>query len=132
MPFDLVTGRGNRRRERGRMGHHAGLAAERIVAADYERRGHPLLHSRWRGQGGEIDLVFGDGDAVIFVEVKAARDFDTAAGRVSRRQIDRIFAAGDEYVDALPRGAFTDRRYDLALVDGRGAVDIRENAFAWL
>ena len=58
------------RRARGRTEHLAGLAAEERIAQDYERRGFPVAGRRWRGQGGEIDLIARDGDALIFIEVK--------------------------------------------------------------
>ena len=71
------------RRARGRMGYHAGLAAEERIAQDYERRGFAVARRRWRGQGGEIDLIVRDGAALIFIEVKQSRDFDRAAERLS-------------------------------------------------
>ena len=54
----------------GAMAYHAGLAAEGRIAQDYARRGFPLANQRWRGRGGEIDLIVRDGEGFIFVEVK--------------------------------------------------------------
>jgi len=118
------------RRARGETAYHTGAAAEAIVARHYERAGHPVRDRRWRGLGGEIDLVTQDGEGLIFVEVKKARSFARAAERISRRQIERIFAAATEYVGCMPAGSLTDIRFDLALVDGVGRVEILENAFA--
>lgn len=113
----------------GTTSYHAGLAAEAIVEADYDRRGLVPAARRWRGQGGEIDLVLRDGDAVIFVEVKKARDFATAAARLGRRQMDRLCRAALEFLEGEPKGQLTDMRFDLALVNAAGAVSIVENAF---
>ncbi len=110
--------------------YHAGLAAEEIVAGDYARRGRPVVRRRWRGQGGEIDLIARDGDQVIFVEVKKAKSFAEAASRLGERQMRRLWAAAEEYVGNEPRGSLTDVRFDLALVDGCGRVQVIENAFA--
>lgn len=117
------------RSERGQRGYHAGLAAEEIVAATYARRGLPVICRRWRGQGGEIDLIARDGAGLIFIEVKAARSFDAALQRLGGRQIGRLCAAASEFLAREPRGQNTDVRFDLALVDGQGAVRVVENAF---
>lgn len=109
--------------------HHAGLAAESSVARDYKRRGHSIAHTRWRGRGGEIDLIVRDGDSLIFVEVKKSKSHATALQRVSRRQMDRLCAAASEFVANEPRGALTDMRFDVAAVDQTGNVRIIENAF---
>lgn len=115
---------------RGRGNDLAGRAAEAIVAGDYDRRGREIIGRRWRGQSGEIDLIARDGEEVVFVEVKKAGDFDRAAERLGPRQIGRICAAAAEYIGRLPLGQLTPVRFDLALVDGRGAVRVIENAFA--
>ncbi|MBW4984655.1 YraN family protein [Mameliella sp. CS4] len=112
----------------GRCGYHAGLAAEIGVAADYARRGYPLLARRWRGRSGEIDLVLRDGDGVIVVEVKKSRNFDRAVERLSQRQIGRLLRAGEEFLGTMPRGSLTDIRFDVALVNGHGEIRVIENA----
>ena len=113
----------------GSVGYHAGLTAEDAVATDYTRRNHGIAARRWRGQGGEIDLIARDGDTVVFVEVKKSRSFARAATRLSRRQMDRICASAGEFLAGEPRGQLTDVRFDLALVDAVGAVSVIENAF---
>lgn len=117
------------RQHTGSMSFHAGEAAENSVARDYQRRGFKVANRRWRGQGGEIDLIVRDGAALIFVEVKKSRDFARAAQRLSNRQMQRIYASAEEFVGGEPNGALTDVRFDVALVDATGAVRIIENAF---
>ena len=114
----------------GRVAYHSGRAAEEIVAGIYARSGRPVAHRRWRGRGGEIDLIVREGDAVVFVEVKKARNFAGAARALSARQADRVMTAAEEFVAGEPRGALTEMRFDVALVDGAGRVEIVENAFA--
>ena len=84
---------------------------------------------RWRGQGGEIDLIYSEGDVIVFCEVKAARSFDAALGSLSEAQMLRIHAAASEYLGTTPMGQLSDVRFDLALVDGQGQVQVMENAF---
>jgi putative endonuclease len=113
----------------GSVSCHAGRVAEDIVASDYLRRGRTVAHWRWRGRGGEIDLIAREGDRVIFVEVKKSRTFDKAALHLGRRQMDRLCAAAVEFLTGEPKGQLTEMRFDLALVDGRGQLQIIENAF---
>ena len=119
----------NVRHHRGQVAFHAGVAAENSVAQDYERRGYTVASKRWRGKGGEIDLVIRDGAGLIFVEVKKSRDFARAAASLSARQMQRICASAEEYLGQEPNGSLTDVRFDVALVDGSGATRIIENAF---
>lgn len=120
----------SRRQRRGQVAYLSGLAAEASVEREYTRRGFRCLARRWRGPGGEIDLVFRDDDRIVFVEVKAGPTHDAAAERVSRRQADRIALSAQTYLDRLPCGGLTDMRIDVALVDRTGRVSVLENAFA--
>lgn len=113
----------------GRMSYYAGAAAEDLVARDYHHRGNRVLARRWRGRGGEIDLVLQRGEQVVFVEVKRSRSHDRAAARVSRRQMQRIMSAATEFVADQPNGQLTDMQFDVATVDATGTVQILENAF---
>jgi len=112
----------------GAVSYHAGLSAEDQVARDYQRRGYPLAAHRWRGKGGEIDLITRDGEGFVFVEVKKSRNHSRAAERVSLRQIHRLYAAASEFLAQCPRGLNTLARFDVALVDGQGRIEILENA----
>ncbi|MFT6024298.1 MAG: putative endonuclease [Ascidiaceihabitans sp.] len=114
---------------RGQMAYHAGLSAEDRISSDYEYRGFPIGWRRWRGSNGEIDLIAQDGDGFVFIEVKQSRSFDRAVQRVSPRQMQRIYATAEEFLAQSPRGALTDVRFDVALVNAFGEVKIIENAF---
>ncbi|MEO9780783.1 MAG: YraN family protein [Sedimentitalea sp.] len=114
---------------RGQVAHHAGEAAERQIAQYYERLGYEVLSRRWRGAGGEIDLIVRNAETVVFVEVKKARNFAIAAERISPRQIRRISDSAEEFLAGEPCGLLTDMRFDAALLDEFGAFKILENAF---
>lgn len=117
------------RHHRGRMAYHAGLAAENRIAQDYERRGFAVARRRWRGKGGEIDLILRDGNGFIFVEVKQSRDFHRAAESLTQRQMQRIYASAEEFIGMEPEGSLSAVRFDVALLDGQGDMQIIENAF---
>ena len=115
-------------RNRGAMAHMAGLAAEASVERLYETGGRQIAARRWRGAGGEIDLIARDGAGLIFIEVKQSRRFEDAAAHLSPGQIGRLYAAASEFMAGEPRGLDTEARFDVALVDGGGRVRILENA----
>lgn len=117
------------RHHRGKTAFEAGQAAEYRIAQDYEQRGYAIAHRRWRGKGGEIDLIMRDGDSLIFIEVKQSRDFARAAESLSARQMQRIYRSAEEFLAGEPAGSLTDVRFDVALVDGQGHTQIIENAF---
>lgn len=117
------------RHHRGRTAFHSGMAAENRIAQDYERRGFNVARRRWRGKGGEIDLIIQDGNGLIFVEVKQSRCLARAAESLSVRQMQRIYHSAEEYLGTQPLGSLTDVRFDVALVDGQGDMQIIENAF---
>lgn len=109
--------------------YHAGRVAEDQVAREYERLGNTILERRWRKSGGEVDLIAKRQDCVIFVEVKRASSFAKAAERLSLGQMHRLYAAAGEYLAKMPEGLNTDTRFDVALVNGSGEIEILENAF---
>lgn len=113
----------------GSTNYHAGLAAEDAVARNYSRRGLPVARRRWRGRSGEIDLIAREGTSVVFIEVKKSKSFEAAAERVSKTQMQRIYRSASEFLAGEPSGQNTDVRFDVALVNATGDVQILENAF---
>lgn len=114
----------------GARSYHAGRVAEDQVARSYDRAGRRVCARRWRGQSGEIDLIARDGDRVIFIEVKHSKTFARAAESLSVAQMSRICRSATEFLAGEPAGLDTECRFDLALVDATGQIEILENAFA--
>lgn len=113
----------------GLVSYHAGLAAEDAVQRHYTDAGRVLAASRWRGKSGEIDLIVREGAAVVFVEVKKAATHAEAALRLTSRQMARIYASAAEFLAGEPAGQNTESRFDVALVDSYGRIEVLENAF---
>ena len=113
----------------GLTSYHAGLAAEGAVENHYVRTGCAIADRRWRGTGGEIDIIARDGAELIFVEVKKSRDFVRAAEQLSQRQMTRIYKTASEYLAGEPSGQDTNVRFDVALMDEAGKIQVIENAF---
>ncbi len=117
------------RTSRGVLAYQAGQSAEIRVASDYESRGYVIAHRRWRGAGGEIDLIARNADGLVFIEVKKSSGFDMAAARISQRQINRICDSAAQFLEQEPMGQLTNVRFDAALVNAAGQIKIIENAF---
>lgn len=105
-----------------------GKTAEDGVMRAYSEAGYRLMCRRWRGEGGEIDLVLSKGDEVVFVEVKSSRTLAEAAQRLSQRQIARLMASAEAALGFFGRGSLTPMRFDVALVDRAGRIDVIPNA----
>lgn len=114
----------------GAISYHSGLAAEDCVRRDYASRGYTLAAQRWRSEAGEIDLIARKDGVVVFIEVKRARDFGTAAARLGPRQLGRIVRSAEAYLAVEAGGLDAEARIDVALVDGAGRIEIIENATA--
>ncbi|MDT0682450.1 YraN family protein [Roseicyclus sp. F158] len=117
------------KRETGRVSWYGGRAAEDAAERALEEAGLSIEARRWRGAGGEIDLVARDGETYVFAEVKSARSHEEAAWRLGARQMARIAAAASEYLASSPNGLLSDARFDVVLVDGTGRTKILRNAF---
>lgn len=119
----------NRLTLKGQTAYYSGSAAEDSVARHYEAGGMSIAARRWRRGGGELDLVMRDGAALVFVEVKKARDFASAADRLSSRQMQRLHRGAEAFLATEPAGELTECRFDVALVNSHGEIHILENAF---
>lgn len=109
--------------------YHSGLAAEATIIRGYQDRGMDLLEQRHRNIGGEIDLILRDVDqTVVFVEVKQRKTLEEAAYSISARQWSRIAQAAEIYIDQIGGAYDTTMRFDAALTDRYGNVEILENA----
>ncbi len=112
----------------GRISYETGKAAEEQVARLYVREGFAILARRWRGPAGELDLVVERDGEVIFVEIKASRDFGRAVASLTQRQIHRIYRSAAHFLGFLASGQETPCRFDVALVNRLGEIERISNA----
>lgn len=128
LPSDTLAQKHNRQ-IRGHIGYLKGISAENCVIRAYQEAGAELLEQRWRGRGGEIDLIFLQGQTYVFCEVKAARTLNAAIASLKTAQMARIQVAASEYLACAPKGQLSDVQFDLAAVYGQGEVKILKNAY---
>jgi putative endonuclease len=117
----------NPRIARGRKAYASGHAAELCVREKYLCEDYRLLEARWRGRAGEIDLIFEKDECLIFVEVKASKTCARAAESLSSAQLSRICLSAQDYAAQTARGALSDMRIDVALVDSTGSIEVLQN-----
>ncbi len=81
---------------RGRLG-------ERAARRHLRRRGLKFLTANFRSPRGEIDLVFRDGDCLVFVEVKtrSSEDWTRPAAAVDADKRRRLSLAALDYLKRL-------------------------------
>jgi putative endonuclease len=108
-----------------------GRRGERAAARHLTRRGWTILASRWRGAGGELDLVAARGGVVAICEVKARGDPAVLGEPVTAAQRARIARAAEAYLASRPELAGRAVRLDLIAVrlsGGRARVVHRPGA----
>jgi len=138
-PFDLswaqeepcrVEDPGAARARRSARNGQSGRAAEDIVACRYRARGASVLAQRWRGGGGEIDLVLAEGDVMVFVEVKRRGRGMGPDSPISDRQWRRLGDAALSYMmdHREVTGTWPVCRFDAAIVGIGAQVELIENA----
>lgn len=112
---------------RGKISDAKGRLAEAAVEAWYVAQGARCLEQRWRGQAGEIDLIFQSRNTLHIVEVKSSDTHDQAAALLRPRQIARVWSAAEEYLAAACVARLSVTQFDLATVDCTGTVRVLGN-----
>lgn len=98
--------------ERGRRGRRGERAAARYL----RRRGWGILAVRWRGAGGEIDLIAARRGIVAVCEVKARTDARALDEPLTAAQRSRIERAARAFLAGRPDLDGHDVRIDLLTV----------------
>ena len=79
-----------------------GPQGEAIAAAHLEARGMRIVGRNYHTRYGEVDLIAEDGDAIVFVEVKARRSsaFALPEESVTQRKRERLMKTAETYLQA--------------------------------
>jgi len=106
---------------------------EDLACHELRRRGYDVLARRYRTRHGEIDIIARDGQAIVFVEVKARQDDRFGGGAASvtawkQRRVARMAA------DFLARRGWLDAecRFDVVTIDFSGEnprIEVIPHAF---
>ena len=94
-----------------------GELGERAAKKHLKRRGLRFLTANFRSPRGEIDLIFRDGDCLVFVEVKtrSSEEWTRPAAAVNRERRGRLTRAALDYLRLL-RNLPVKVRFDIVEV----------------
>lgn len=112
-----------------------GELGERAAKRYLKKAGLKFLYANFRGEQGEIDLIFREKEILIFVEVKtrSSEAWRRPAAAVNRDKQRKIVATARDYLRLLERSDIP-VRYDIVevLLDEGRVNEIRHqpNAFA--
>jgi putative endonuclease len=109
---DPDPSRAEERRQRLRLGHWA----EWYAALALLLKGYRILALRYRGNGGEIDIIALRRNVVAFVEVKARRDWESALLAITATKTRRFARAVDHWRSRNPWSVDHTLRCDAVLV----------------
>jgi putative endonuclease len=93
-----------------------GMGAETRAAWWLRLKGYRILARRYRGGGGEIDLIVRRGQAIVFVEVKGRAALDDAAVSVTAWKMRRVGHAARAWLAANPPTQACTMRLDAVTV----------------
>jgi len=107
-----------------------GRYGERFAADWYTERGYEIVARNWRVRAGEIDLIAAGPDVVVFCEVKRRTSgaFGSGAEAVGWRKQQRIRTVARHWL-AEQESWVPQLRFDVAVVDGAGHVEVIEACF---
>ena len=99
---------------------------EEVASRHLQAKGYRIVDRNWRAASGELDLVARDGDALVFVEVKARASGafgspEEAVTAGKQRRLQRAAWAYLEAHDALE----ADWRIDVIAIERRGGRVVR-------
>lgn len=93
-----------------------GLRAETLATFWLRAQLFTILDRNYRVQGGEIDIVAQRGHLIVFVEVKARADLETAALAITPQKQRRIQRAVHHWLARHPRSTGCALRADAILI----------------
>ena len=94
-----------------------GRLGELTARKHLRRKGMKFLTANFRSERGEIDLIFRDGDCLVFVEVKtrSSEDWVRPAAAVDAERRRRLTRAGLDYLKLL-KNPLIKVRFDIVEV----------------
>ena len=108
-----------------------GRGAEDQALLFLQGQGLKLIARNWRCKAGELDLVMRDADTVVIAEVRkrGRADYGAAAETVDRRKQQKLVRATKLLLARRPDLAEAPLRFDVATLDGTGAIEWLREAF---
>ena len=119
--------------------HVFGMQGEDIACKFIESHGGRIIERNFRFKGGEIDVIYKDGDYIVFGEIKyrSSSTFGMAEEAVGYRKQRTISRGCDFYLVKNQLDEFTKVRFDviaLNIDEGQNTVKVHyvKNAFDYI
>ena len=96
--------------------NNKGLMGEFVASALLVCKGFEIIERRYKTACGEIDIIAGKGDLIIFVEVKWRQNTEKCFQAITNRQLLRVQRASEIFISNHPEYEKNFRRYDVILV----------------
>ena len=119
--------------------HEFGMQGEDIACKFIESHGGRIIERNFRFKGGEIDVIYKDGDYIVFGEIKyrSSSTFGMAEEAVGYRKQRTISRGCDFYLVKNQLDEFTKVRVDviaLNIDEGQNTVKVHyvKNAFDYI
>ncbi|MEI6729903.1 MAG: YraN family protein [Pseudomonadota bacterium] len=106
-----------------------GIVAEYLAAAFLIIKGYSILKIRYRNKLGEIDIIAAKADLLVFIEVKARKNLESAIYSVTPHKQKIILRAANLFTASSPKYAHRLLRFDLIVLTS--ACKIRHIKDAW-
>lgn len=100
--------------------YQKGLLAETICTWTLRLKGYRILERRFRCPFGEIDIIAQRFSMLVFVEVKARPNVESAVDAISGRQQKRIEQTAQFYISHRRGETFQTTRFDVMVVRNWG------------
>ena len=113
----------------------AGKKGEDMVAAFLRKSGYTIIKRNYISRFGEIDIIAGKDDLLLFVEVKTRRvnSFISPKEAVDSHKIRRMMLTAEDYLSKTQSADGLQPRFDVAEVsvkeDGTYHLNYIKNAF---
>lgn len=93
-----------------------GKEGERLAASYLAGKGYDRIAENWRYKKAEIDLIFRDGEELVFVEVKTRTNvaFGTPEMFVDKKKERLMMDAANHYIDSIGYDGLI--RFDIVAV----------------
>lgn len=119
--------------------HEFGMQGEDIACKFIESHGGRIIERNFRFKGGEIDVIYKDGDYIVFGEIKyrSSSTFGMAEEAVGYRKQRTISRGCDFYLTKNNLDQFTPVRFDVIALNAdkeQGSVKVHyvKNAFDYI
>ncbi len=102
--------------EKRQQAYKWGRFAETLCLWLLRVKGYRILAHGYKQKTGEIDIIAKRGQLIVFIEVKARHDYQTASHAITPTQQQRITRSAQAFTSQNPQFAECDLRFDAMLV----------------